>query len=143
MYSNINQFEIKVFTRCIYDERVAPILFNETGICNYCLQIDGVTKQYGKSQPKGEALQATIFEQFMCVGRRKRCDFITRVSGGIIQSVLDSFLIRSYFYLGLNVVISKGISIGGGYMIGVNSLVNWTFLKIIRLMAPQHVLADA
>ena len=36
----IRDNELKVCTRCIYDESLPSIHFNENGVCNYCLQVD-------------------------------------------------------------------------------------------------------
>ena len=38
---------LKVCSRCIYDERVAAITFDAEGVCNYCRQIEGLTRDYG------------------------------------------------------------------------------------------------
>ena len=32
--------EVKICSKCIYDERVSYISFDENGVCNYCHQIE-------------------------------------------------------------------------------------------------------
>ena len=62
-------------------------------------------------------------------------------SGGIIQAKRESVRIGSRCYIGPNVIISKGITIGDLCVIGATSFVN--FRRIIRLGEPQHVLCEA
>jgi len=45
-------------------------------------------------------------------------------SGGIIQAERESVRIGGNCYLGPNVIVSKGVSIGDGCVIGANSFVN-------------------
>ena len=45
---------LKVCTRCIYDERVASINFDENGVCNYCHQLENLKNDYGTATTKGE-----------------------------------------------------------------------------------------
>ena len=46
--------ELKVCNRCIYDERVASISFDSNGVCNYCHQLDELSKLYSTGTPLGE-----------------------------------------------------------------------------------------
>ena len=36
---DIKNAEVKICSRCIYDERVSSIIFDEKGECNYCKQV--------------------------------------------------------------------------------------------------------
>jgi len=38
---------LNICQKCIYDERVSLISFDENGICNYCHQIDKLKEEYG------------------------------------------------------------------------------------------------
>ena len=40
--------------KCLYDESIGKISFDENGICNYCNQIEELKKQYGTGAEKGE-----------------------------------------------------------------------------------------
>ena len=51
---DINQVDIKICTRCIYDERVSGIRFDDKGVCNYCHQVDDLKSQYGTGSKLGE-----------------------------------------------------------------------------------------
>ena len=51
---NIEKASVQICARCIYDERVNAITFDENGECNYCKQIDELKAQYGTGSSKGE-----------------------------------------------------------------------------------------
>ena len=40
----------RVCTRCIYDDRVSAISFDDAGVCNYCRQLDDLVEQSGTGQ---------------------------------------------------------------------------------------------
>ena len=44
----------QICSKCIYDERVGGISFDEDGECNYCKQIDGLALEYGTGTQKGK-----------------------------------------------------------------------------------------
>ena len=86
--SILTQTRLRVCSRCIYDERVSAISFDENGVCNYCRQIDQLTDDYGTGQAKGEAQLASIIEDIRRAGRGKRYDCIVGVSGGTDSSYM-------------------------------------------------------
>ena len=59
------EINLKVCTRCIYDEHVDQITFNQYGVCNYCLQVDDLIEMYGTANPKGRA----TFEAYIAWNR--------------------------------------------------------------------------
>ena len=85
---DINQVDLQICSRCIYDERVPSIHFDAKGVCNYCRQVDGLIEQYGTGQPKGEALFSDILGNIRRSGRGKKYDCIIGVSGGTDSSYL-------------------------------------------------------
>ncbi|WP_287963451.1 N-acetyl sugar amidotransferase [Alcanivorax sp.] len=85
---DITKVDIKICSRCIYDERVPGIHFDSDGICNYCHRVDQLAEQYGTGQPKGEQLFARILEGVRREGHGKRYDCIIGVSGGTDSSYL-------------------------------------------------------
>lgn len=85
---DIKKNDIRICSRCIYDERVASIHFDDEGVCNYCRQVEKLTKQYGTGQPKGEVLFAEILDNIKRSGRGKPYDCIVGVSGGTDSSYL-------------------------------------------------------
>jgi N-acetyl sugar amidotransferase len=86
--SDISKANIKICSRCIYDERVPSISFDEKGVCNYCDQIDMLVQQYGTATPRGENELKKIIEQIKKSGRRKKYDCIIGVSGGTDSSYM-------------------------------------------------------
>jgi len=77
-----------VCARCIYDDRVSAISFDEKGVCNYCNQIDGLVDQYGTGRPKGMAEFERILDVIKEAGRGKKYDCIIGVSGGTDSSYM-------------------------------------------------------
>lgn len=86
--SNIAQAEVQICTRCIYDERVSQISFDEQGVCNYCRQIDSLKEQYGTGLDKGEAEIKKIVEEIKKAGKGKKYDCAVGVSGGTDSSYM-------------------------------------------------------
>ncbi len=85
---DIDKVDLKICTRCIYDERVSAIQFDEQGVCNYCRQVEALVDQYGTGQPKGEATFASILDDIRREGKGKQYDCIVGVSGGTDSSYL-------------------------------------------------------
>ncbi len=79
---------VRVCTRCIYDERVDAITFDEDGVCNYCHQVDQLQHQYGTGTPAGEAKLASIVDGIKAAGRGKPYDCVIGVSGGTDSSYM-------------------------------------------------------
>jgi len=80
--------ELKVCERCIYDERVQAIRFDDKGVCNYCKQVDELIEQYGTGRPKGNETFLSIVADIKKAGQLKKYDCIVGVSGGTDSSYL-------------------------------------------------------
>ena len=78
--------DYKVCSRCIYDERVSRISFDEEGICNYCKSSDAIKEQYGTGSAKGDASLQLLVEQIKKEGKNKQYDCVVGVSGGTDSS---------------------------------------------------------
>jgi len=85
---DISKSKIKVCSRCIYDERVASITFDEEGVCNYCHQVDNLVKEYGTGLPKGDEKFHSIVDEIKRAGKNKKYDCIVGVSGGTDSSYM-------------------------------------------------------
>ncbi len=79
---------MKICNRCIYDERVPSIFFDEAGVCNYCHMIDNLTADYGTGLLKGELLLGGIVDEMKRDGHGKPYDVIVGVSGGTDSSYM-------------------------------------------------------
>ena len=75
-----------VCSRCIYDERVSRISFNEDGVCNYCRTSDAIKEEYGTGTAKGAVALQKIVTQIKKEGRNKQYDCVVGVSGGTDSS---------------------------------------------------------
>lgn len=79
---------IKICTRCIYDETVPRIHFNEAGICNYCVMADDLVAQYKTGTEEGEQNLHTIIQKIKEAGKGKKYDCVVGVSGGTDSSYM-------------------------------------------------------
>ncbi len=84
----INSAELKICSRCIYDERTPAISFDEKGVCNYCKMIDGLQQQYQTGTPEGLKNFMAILDQIKKDGKHKKYDCIVGVSGGTDSSYM-------------------------------------------------------
>jgi len=75
-------------SRCIYDSAVPNIDFDDQGVCNYCMQVDSLTKQYGTGHQKGIDELNSIIRDIKASGRGKTYDCVIGVSGGTDSSFL-------------------------------------------------------
>ena len=78
----------QVCSRCIYDNRVASIVFDSNGVCNYCKQIDKLVKEYGTGESKGNKVLRETIDKIKKAGRKKKYDCIVGVSGGTDSSYM-------------------------------------------------------
>lgn len=85
---DLNKVEIQVCKRCIYDERVNGIVFDEDGICNFCHQTDRLKIQYGTGTEVGQAKLQAIIADIKAAGRGKKYDCVIGVSGGTDSSYM-------------------------------------------------------
>ena len=74
-------------SRCIYDETISNITFDEQGVCNYCHIHDRLNAEY-PTGAEGEARLQALAEQIKRAGRHKKYDVIVGVSGGCDSSYL-------------------------------------------------------
>jgi N-acetyl sugar amidotransferase len=87
-FNTIGNASLKVCSRCIYDERVASISFDEHGVCNYCHQVDQLKADFGTGTPEGERQLEEIIAGIKREGRRKKYDCVIGVSGGTDSSYM-------------------------------------------------------
>jgi len=78
---------MKRCARCLYDESVPNITFDENGICNYCRIHDQLNQEYPTGAEGKRRLEA-IAERIRKEGRGKPYDVIVGVSGGADSSYL-------------------------------------------------------
>tara|TARA_B100000767_G_C19737263_1_gene524481 strand:+ start:208 stop:1383 length:1176 start_codon:yes stop_codon:yes gene_type:complete len=79
---------LKVCSRCIYDQRVSSITFDDKGVCNYCYQLDKIKNDYGTGQKKGEKRFLRFIREIKKAGKGKKYDCVVGVSGGTDSSYM-------------------------------------------------------
>lgn len=79
---------LKVCSKCIYDERVSYITFDDRGVCKYCHQLEKLKEEYGTATKKGEEKFERIIEEIRKAGKGKKYDCIIGVSGGTDSSYM-------------------------------------------------------
>jgi N-acetyl sugar amidotransferase len=87
---------LKICKRCIYDELVPGISFNEEGICNYCEMIDRLQEEYQTGLPEGKRKYESIVEEIRKAGKGKKYDCIVGVSGGTDSSYMIYQAVKEY-----------------------------------------------
>ena len=75
-----------ICTRCIYDSNIPYITFDETGVCNYCLQYDELNQLYPTGD-QGTAYLKSLAEQIKR-SKNKKYDVVVGVSGGTDSSYM-------------------------------------------------------
>ena len=78
---------MKVCSRCIYDERVPSITFDENGVCNYCHLHDEMEREYPTGEAGWKKLEA-MSTKIRKDGKGKKYDCVIGVSGGCDSSFL-------------------------------------------------------
>lgn len=78
--------EIRICTRCIYDENIPRISFDQGGVCNYCKMSDQIKDKYQTGTPEGEKKLRSIVAQIKSEGKNKKYDCVVGVSGGTDSS---------------------------------------------------------
>ncbi len=78
---------MKRCTRCLYDESLPNITFDENGVCNYCQIHDQLNREYPTGEEGMGKLRA-IADQIRKDGRGKQYDVVVGVSGGADSSYM-------------------------------------------------------
>jgi len=81
---------VKICTRCIYDEKIPKISFDENGVCNYCKMSDDLAIQYKTGTQEGEQELQNIISTIKKAGKGKKYDCVVGVSGGTDSSYMLS-----------------------------------------------------
>lgn len=93
---SIAEAGLRICARCIYDERVSNIVFDDEGVCNYCRQVDELAEQYGTGGDGGERELESIIDEIRRAGRKKKYDCIIGVSGGTDSSYMVHLAVREW-----------------------------------------------
>ncbi|MBO6769746.1 MULTISPECIES: N-acetyl sugar amidotransferase [unclassified Thalassospira] len=89
-----HEVEVKICTRCVYDEHVPNITFDKEGVCNFCKLHDSLEDQYPNKGAKGQEELAKLISEMKQAGKGKKFDCVVGVSGGCDSSYLLHVLVR-------------------------------------------------
>lgn len=78
---------VRVCARCVYDQNVPSIQFDQNGVCNYCRMSDQLDGQYPTGDEGGRVLER-LAEEMRRAGKGKPFDVAVGVSGGCDSSYL-------------------------------------------------------
>jgi N-acetyl sugar amidotransferase len=80
--------EYKCCTRCVIDTTDPNVVFDENGVCNYCLEYDDVhSKQWFRGE-EGKKKMNELVNEIKAYGKGKEYDCIIGISGGVDSSYL-------------------------------------------------------
>ncbi|MEW6506959.1 MAG: N-acetyl sugar amidotransferase [Bacteroidota bacterium] len=82
-------------SRCIYDDTTPAIQFDQEGICNYCMMVDDLKKEYKTGTREGERRLGRIIDQIKKEGRRKKYDCAIGISGGTDSSYMVCWAVNN------------------------------------------------
>jgi N-acetyl sugar amidotransferase len=83
--------------RCVYDNvNIPKISFDDTGVCNYCRQVDDLKSRYRTGEPEGEAMFDQIVARIKQDGKGKPYDCVMGVSGGTDSSYMAYLAVEKY-----------------------------------------------
>lgn len=85
---SVSNAGIRVCSRCIYDERVNGITFDDNGVCNFCHQVDRLKQEFGTGTAIGRAKLEKIVDEIKAAGKSKPYDCVIGVSGGTDSSYM-------------------------------------------------------
>ena len=97
---------MKYCSRCVLDENIPDIFFDDNGECNYCKQYDALSKDYPRGE-KGQLVFEELISKIKKGSRRKKYDCIVGVSGGTDSTYL-LWLCKKYDLRVLAVNIDNG-----------------------------------
>lgn len=91
LYDRANR---QICTRCIYDDSVPSIKFDDAGVCNYCHMVDSLIAEYGTGETRGETAFLEMVEKIKLEGKGKKYDCVIGVSGGTDSSYMVYWAIQ-------------------------------------------------
>ena len=74
-------------SRCIYDEQVPSIDFDENGICNYCHQVERLKREFGTGDKKGINELKKIVSKIKLAGAGKKYDCVIESAAGLTRHI--------------------------------------------------------
>lgn len=86
--------KLKICSKCIYDETVPSISFDDKGVCNYCHQMTELKNEFNTGTEIGEEKIDNIIKKIKYEGRNKKYDCVVGVSGGTDSSYMIYWAVK-------------------------------------------------
>ena len=86
--------KLKICSKCIYDETVPSISFDDKGVCNYCHQMNELKNEFNTGTEIGEEKIDNIIKKIKYEGRNKKYDCVVGVSGGTDSSYMIYWAVK-------------------------------------------------
>jgi len=86
----------QICCRCINDETVPNIVFDENGVCNYCKMMDQLQEEYKTGTEEGKQMFLQIVEEIKKAGKGKQYDCVIGVSGGTDSSYMVHMAVKEW-----------------------------------------------
>lgn len=80
--------KVIICKNCIYDSSIPTVIFDDNGVCNYCLMIENLKNLYKTGTKRGEEDLNKIIDEIKKAGKNKPYDIIVGVSGGVDSSFM-------------------------------------------------------
>jgi N-acetyl sugar amidotransferase len=80
--------KVIICKNCIYDSSMPTVIFDDNGVCNYCLLIENLKNQYKTGTKRGEEDFKKIIDEIKLAGKNRPYDIIVGVSGGVDSSFM-------------------------------------------------------
>lgn len=79
--------KFKICKRCVLDENVPEIEFNEKGVCNYCELHESLNRAFPNGK-EGEKILEDLFREIKKNGKGREYDCVIGISGGVDSTYL-------------------------------------------------------
>ena len=86
----------KICIKCIYDEKVNGIYFDNNSVCNYCKLTQDLKKEYKTGTAEGKKDFENIVNKIKKKSKNKKYDVVIGVSGGTDSSYLLWLMKKKY-----------------------------------------------
>lgn len=93
----MNKTSYKQCTRCVMDTSASEIEFDESGVCNYCIEVEAIISNY-KISDEEEEKNLNRFKTIIKKDQKGKYDCVVGLSGGVDSSYI-AYLAKK---LGLN-----------------------------------------
>lgn len=85
---------IKICSKCVSDETLPDIEFDENGVCNYCKQFESIAAD-SPNDERGAKIIERLFEEIKKNKRKGKYDVVVGVSGGVDSTYLVHYAVKN------------------------------------------------